>query len=179
MLISLNIFQLWIQLANTLTQMLIHKHSCRWSPSQRNAIFRVSSNYFFFDFMNLFFFVSPKLFCVCLITSFSVQGTWVSRTALSPQGCGTWQSWSECHKVSSKKTETQRDTKKRVGTATKWLKYPQYELWIYKYIFPWSGLKTATKLHHFDNILLYYIFLFSRNPVQSSVCLVSVYWDRM
>lgn len=132
-------------------------------------------------FYELVFFVSPKLFCVCLITSFSVQGTWVSRTALSPQGCGTWQSWSECHKVSSKKKTWQRGkgTEKKVRTATKWLQYPQYDLWIYKYIFPWSGLKTATKLHHFDNILLYYIFLFSRSPVQSSVCLVSVYWDRM
>lgn len=37
MLISLNIFQLWIQLANTLTQMLIHKHSCRWLPPRRNV----------------------------------------------------------------------------------------------------------------------------------------------
>lgn len=89
--------------------MLIHKHSCRWLPSQRAVIFRVSSNFCFgsntiswISDVGVFFFSSKAFVCLWItITSFSVQGTWVSRTASSPQGCGTWQSWSECHRVSS------------------------------------------------------------------------------
>lgn len=70
--------------------------------------------WFIHNFMNFWcdvqVFYSPQSF-VCLwimITSFSVQGTWVSRTASSPQGCGTWQNWSECHRVSNNRHNTFR-----------------------------------------------------------------------
>lgn len=45
--------------------------------------------------------VCPSIFSSSsLLSSLFSQGTWVSRTALWLQGCGTWPSWSECHKVS-------------------------------------------------------------------------------
>lgn len=44
----------------------------------------------------------PKLLRVFVKAWLFPQATWVSRTVLSPQECGMWQSWSECLRVSRK-----------------------------------------------------------------------------